>query len=416
MVKKGKIGFAGPFADVNFGDYAMVVNNIYDLNIGSMALFTYNSDFTRLIAGRYLAGYKVKLVEVQFRGTFDVSMEYKHGIITPIDLLHNISNYDELTSEISKLDVLMVSGGGYFNSLWMMPHRIEKLFKIMAPILIANQLNKKIVFAGNGYGPFINDKDADQIGCMLGVLKNAVFGSRDELYSPMWAKKAGIDKLVFLPDDLLIANKKLGATACQCRAGKGKYMVMETYLPLEYLKTHINSIKRHLDDIYRRHGLSVLFMPFNLGDGGMNQALYLDTQLNHFKYYDIDPIGYLPVQDAMALIKNAALVVCSRYHALVVALAVGTPVVSVLRDVLGDKRYSYNKNHGVLRQLLRGVSYDERCYMRLDYIDALQYISADYENIIKKQNDDRSISYQGNISRLSADRCNFMRNHVKINT
>lgn len=55
------------------------------------------------------------------------------------------------------------------------------------------------------------------------------------------------------------------------------------------------------------------------------------------------------MQDAVNLIKNAELVITSRYHALVLAVANQTPILSVMKDEVGDKRYYYNKNGGLIK-------------------------------------------------------------------
>ena len=131
MLEKRKIGFTGPFADVNFGDYAMVVNNIYDLEINDIDLFSYDSPFLNTIKKDYLSDFNINIVDVKFKDKFNIAEESKTKILTPIDILHNLSNYDEIASALSELDVLVVNGGGYFNSLWSMPHRIERLSRLL---------------------------------------------------------------------------------------------------------------------------------------------------------------------------------------------------------------------------------------------------------------------------------------------
>ena len=48
-----KIGFTGPFGDANFGDYAMLVNNIYDIGIKNLKIFTYNEELLELLNKDY---------------------------------------------------------------------------------------------------------------------------------------------------------------------------------------------------------------------------------------------------------------------------------------------------------------------------------------------------------------------------
>lgn len=41
-----KIGFSGPYCTANFGDWAMLVNNMYDLDDHEYTIFTYSSQFS----------------------------------------------------------------------------------------------------------------------------------------------------------------------------------------------------------------------------------------------------------------------------------------------------------------------------------------------------------------------------------
>lgn len=413
MLEKRKIGFTGPFADVNFGDYAMVVNNIYDLGINDIVLFSYDSPFLNTIKEDYLSEFDINIVDVKFKDKFNIAEESKMKILTPIDILHNLLNYDEIASAMSDLDVLIVNGGGYFNSLWSMPHRIERLSKIIAPILVANNLNKKVVFTGNSYGPFTDD--AEFFGCTFNALKNSIIGSRDNLLSPMWASQIGIDihKIEFIPDDFFIVNEKLINKALRRSIKLERYIVMETYLSIDFIKNNIQSFKKFSQSIYQKYGLSILFLPFNLKHGGMDQALYFESTLNNYTCYNIDSIGYLPIEDATVLIRNAELVISSRYHALVVALSVGTPIVSVLKDVLGDKRYYYNKNLGMLNQALNGIDFDERDYLRLDYLEALDFISEHFEHITSAQRNNYNNLYEKNMENLKQKRESFLDRNIK---
>lgn len=413
MLEKRKIGFTGPFADVNFGDYAMVVNNIYDLEINDIVLFSYDSPFLNTIKEDYLSDFNINIVDVKFKDKFNIAEESKTKILTPIDILHNLSNYDEIASALSELDVLVVNGGGYFNSLWSMPHRIERLSKIIAPILVANNLNKKIVFTGNSYGPFTDD--AEFFGCTFNALKNSVIGSRDNLLSLMWASQIGIDKdkIEFIPDDFFIVNEKLISKDLRRPINLDRYIVMETYLPIDFIENNIELFKKFSQNIYQNYGLSILFLPFNLKHGGMDQALYFESTLSNYTYFDIDSIGYLPIEDATELIKKAELVISSRYHALVVAVSVGTPIISVLKDVLGDKRYYYNKNLGMLNQALNGIDFDERDYLRLDYLEALDFISEHFEHITSVQRNNYNYLYEKNMENLKQKRESFLNRNIK---
>lgn len=402
-----KIAFTGPFADVNFGDYAMLVNNIYDLEIKDITLFSYDNNFLKKIKNDYLKDYNVEIFDVKIREEAHLSRTDGY-IYTPIEILSMVQNYKELYKTINNIDVFVVNGGGYFNSLWSKPHRIGKLVKIIAPLLMANQLGKKIIFTGNSYGPFA--EDSSFFVSVFNALNNVTFGSRDNLYSPVWMRQIGInDKYIrTIPDDLLLVNDEILNQKLSTTTKSKNYIVMETYLPLEYIQSNIQHFKDFSSKMHKDHGVDIVFLPLNLEHGGMQQAIYLNDRIDHFEYVDISDKGYLPIQDAVDVIKNAKLVLSSRYHAQVVALSVGTPTISVLKEVMGDKRYYYNKNSGILRLTLNETNFDEKYYLGLDYLDTLNFIANNFNEIIKHQNKNYNSQYDRNKEFLSEVRKKFL--------
>lgn len=404
-----KIAVTGPFADVNFGDYAMLVNNMYDLNAKNFLLFSYNQKFLNDIEMDYFQGFEVETAEVFLKEGLEDAFS-KNQNLTPFDLLGYVLNINEITRYLSSIDVLLVNGGGYFNSLWSMPHRIERLVKIMVPVLVAERMGKKIVFSGNGYGPF--GDSAEFFSCFFNSLKKVVFQCRDELYSPVWMRQLGVEseKLNFIPDDLLLINDNLSDLPLSFEIKNRNYVVLETYLPTDFIEENIDVFIKFSNKMSVNFGLGVVFLPFHLGRGGVEQGLVLNRYLDNFEFLDISSKGYLPIQDAINIIDNAALVLSNRYHAVVLALKCATPTVSVLKDVIGDKRYYYNKNRGVVDQVLQGAPIMENFYFSLDYLDALDYVVDNFEEIVSHQEKNFELVHSENIQRLLSIRSDFVEN------
>ena len=261
------------------------------------------------------------------------------------------------------------------------------LKKIISPILIANQLNKRIYFSGNGYGPF--DQSEEFFYYIFNYLKNVKYGVRDRLYSDKYLKKIGIEdkKIKFIPDDLLILNQdilKYSIKHPKIETG-GKYIILELYYPLEEMEEYKVTIKNFCKYIFENYNLKVIFVPFDFERGGMWQRELLKQEIPELLDYDLSIPGFLPIQDLVDLIKNAELVICNRYHALVFSLALGTPVINIMKKVCDDYRYYFNKNYGVLEYVFSGLEFNELDFLNLDLKEALNKVQNELKNIIEKQ-------------------------------
>lgn len=398
------IGFTGPYSDVNFGDYAMLVNNVFALEAEEATVFVYDRPFVEKIRDGYLADRDVRLVDVELSDELLAGRD--HRFLTPVEILRSVRNIDEVTGAVADLDVLYVNGGGYLNSLWTQPHRIERLLKIIVPALVASSLNKPVVFTANGYGPFRGDLEF--FASLFGSLPGARFGVRDSILSPHWLSQAGIprDRIALLPDDLLFIHDRL-VPADQDRGGD-RYVVLETYMPTEYLAENIAHFEEFSDRM-SDHDLKIVFLPFNLAHGGVDQGELLRGRLTGFELFDIRTRGYLAIEDAVTVIGNAEMVISNRYHAVILALSLGVPFASVLKDVLGDKQYYYGKNAGALAGVLGGQPHDLRDYFFTDYAEALGSVGGDFDAIVRRQHQAYGAAFPTTSKRLRQARESFLR-------
>lgn len=397
------IGFTGPFADVNFGDYAMLINNVLDLDPSRSVLFSYESGFVEDIRGHYLGSRDVEVVDVRI----DLAGEVGLPPSNPVDILNRVLNLEEVASAIEQIDALVVSGGGFVNGLWAKPHRIERLLSIFVPALVASRSGVPIVFTGNGYGPF--GEHEEFFFALLNSLRNVTFGARDSLYSCAELRRLGVPEssIVEVPDDLFLIHPSLMARESSV-SFEEDYLVLETYQPVQYLREHEASLRSFAARVAEHHGLEVVFLPFHRGQGGVDQADYLAEILGTSIFYDLREQGFLPVEDAVGIISGARLVVASRYHAQVVALSVGTPVVTVLRDVLGDKRYYYGKCRGLLDRVMDGAAVDDSLYLQTDLPQALDVIAGDLPRIVADQSRQIGEQLPGARERLAQARASLL--------
>ena len=402
MSNNYRIGITGPMSEINFGDYAMVINNIFDIGIRDITIFSYNKGFSDKIMKDYCRDFNVSSVEVRLIenniGDFnkDSKASPKVGFLpfnypteTPIDILYRTENLDEIRSYIKNIDILVVNGGGYFNHLWNNSlWRSDMLKKIIVPMIVANQFKKKIVFTGNGFGPF--DQSEEFFNYIFNYLKNTTFAVRDRMYSKGYLKKIGIEEknIEFIPDDLYIINEKIINLPKKNEiefSKVGKYIALELYYPLEEIKSYLPELKKFSENMYNKYGLSIIFIPFDFQRGGMWQGQFLSENLDNFYFYDLNKSGYMPIQDLYQIINNAEMVMCTRYHALVLAVGSGTPVINMIKKVCDDHRYYFNKNFGLLEYAFDGLEFNEMDFLKINFLDTLNYVEDNFNEIIEKQ-------------------------------
>src|SRR5690554_5850932 len=115
MSKKQRIGVTGPISEVNFGDYAMFVNNFYDISADEITIFSYNKGFSQKIVNDYLNNMNITNIEVKLAEKKKIQEEElkpKVGFLpfnsptdTPIDILYRVENIEEIRDAISKIDI-----------------------------------------------------------------------------------------------------------------------------------------------------------------------------------------------------------------------------------------------------------------------------------------------------------------------
>lgn len=423
MSKKQRIGVTGPISEVNFGDYAMFVNNFYDISANEITIFSYNKGFSQKIVNDYLNNMNITNIEVKLAEKKKIQEEElkpKVGFLpfnsptdTPIDILYRVENIEEIRDAISKIDIMIVNGGGYFNHLWNNSlWRSDMLKKIIAPIIIANQMNKEIYFTGNGIGPF--DQSEEFFNYVFNYLRNTTYAVRDRLYSKRYLQKIGVsnDNIKFIPDDLYFINQELvdhPLSDAERLLNIGKYVLLELYYPLDEIKKYENSIIQFCENIYKNQGLSVVFVPFDFERGGTWQGEYLSEKISNFHLYDLSKSGYLPIQDIYSLVKNAELLICNRYHALVLAISAGVPVVNILKKVCDDYRYYFNKNYGLLEYSFEGLNLNEMDFLHLSLEDSLSFLENNLDSVIANQKKlFSSIEYEQNKVELKKKRKEYL--------
>lgn len=436
-----KIGVAGPISEVNYGDYAMLINNMYDLGLEhEYTLFYYeNGEDTAFseIENFYLKDFQIKKVKVEIKLKDELSNEFfikkilskfvkktqkileikrKKRIISPPEILASTQNIGSIIKNIKDIDVLVVNGGGYFNDLWYNWDRDVDLFSIISPILVANQLKKKIVFTGNGFGPF--DSSSEFFSAFFASIKDATFGVRDGLLSLPYLKSLGMESnsTFEIPDDLLILNDKLKMKKNDLHIPFDNYILIELYFGIRELTKLESILMQFSETMKEKYDISLIFVPFQKGIGGEAQGKYLKELLQKdlFFLYDINKHNFVPISDLNKLVENSRMVISTRYHGLVTALSNGIPACNILKKVSGDYRYYYNKNVGVLNMVFENQEYDYTEFVYTNLTELLEDLMENWNSIEKKQKDlFFNIKYKEQLLKLKGLRSEHLK---KINT
>ncbi|QGS37370.1 hypothetical protein FOB80_07725 [Aerococcus viridans] len=77
--------------------------------------------------------------------------------------------------------------------------------------------------------------------------------------------------------------------------------------------------------------------------------------------------------------------ITSRYHALVLSITKKVPILSVMKDDVGDKRYYYDKNGGLIQQVFDGLDIDETRLMKKNFTDAFDLMKENFTGLVVEQ-------------------------------
>ena len=175
---------------------------------------------------------------------------------------------------------------------------------------------------------------------MFGRMKNLKVAARVQMYSKVW-----IDQLLmphevnFIPDDLLFIHPDFQEIQPTIQVDSNGYVVLEAYQSLDIIAPELDALKSFAGDMKRLYNLDIVFLPLNIGNGRTAQGRYLKARIPELILVDYSGRGYVPIQDVLHILCHAEMMITSRYHALVLSIANKVPILSVMKDGVGDKRY-----------------------------------------------------------------------------
>lgn len=237
------------------------------------------------------------------------------------------SDFARFVEGVAGVDAVLMAGGGNLNSRygWL-------LYERAALVAVAHHLGKRIVVSGQSVGPVLSAHDASVLATMLN--RAHLVGMR-EATSFDWCRQRGIAALAGIDDATFygVGQRQL--------PGEG-----EIYLPENYLSVTFNGLSDEqvgaaaalLDRVVVELGLSVVFVP-HMGDparGDGDPALHRRVADAMRQRSLVLPI--LHADTTTKIHRGASLVLTTRYHPAVLALAYGVPALGLLPDAFTDIR------------------------------------------------------------------------------
>ncbi|QIL72646.1 hypothetical protein G7048_21200 [Diaphorobacter sp. HDW4B] len=241
------------------------------------------------------------------------------------------SAFDALTNEA---DGLVISGGGNLNSTWP-----EYIYERLALCRKAVSIGAPVILLGQTIGPELN---ARQRAMVSEILRVAAWVGAREMASYELALELGASpqRLSFQIDDA---------------SGLEKHATAELRWPLPFAADErwigvtfhplcdptgsdplLDQLARQLELVAAQTGCRLVFIPHaraNVAAGG----LWSDEEMGHalaarIHATHLHVLPVLPAMQVAQLTARASLVVSSRYHPLVFALAAGVPCFGVWSD------------------------------------------------------------------------------------
>ena len=393
-MKEISVGYVGPFCDNNFGDYGMLVNDIYDIGISNILIFSYNNTFVNNLYNRYLSFLdKVKICQVDVAAKNFIptgkyyNVEYDEYNETPFEIISEVKNIREVEAAVRSINALIVTGGGWINDVWCAKHRKNRLKAILSPILLAAKYNIPVIYMGNTFGP-LKKSENFFLNFFSFTFKNSIFACRDDFNSILEMKSLGITNINSIPDDFYFLNQGFQERRVNENLRKyierGKYIIIENYLSLGELEKNTIEFKRFVIQMKEKYKVRVLFLPLGELYGGAYQAKFIKEQIPEIDVLNVTEGTALDITDTEEIIKNAQFIICQRYHLMVRAVANNIPVKQILKDVCGDKNYYYVKSMGLVTKLFEEYQIEENLLFGLDFWKELRTIQEQYLNNIKK--------------------------------
>lgn len=238
---------------------------------------------------------------------------------------------------VAACDAVVISGGGNLNSSWP-----EHVYERAALASLSALFGKRHVVTGQTVGPHLTRRHGEIVG---GILTSAAAVGAREAATYETALQLGVppERLVQTVDDAAYLAGEGD------REALSQPYVAATFSPHGGLLDHdryVTGIAALLDDVHRATGYPVVLVPHQgtahdgelTGDLAMHQSI-----VDACSSAPVTALGVVSSRRAVRVTQDAALVISSRYHPVVFAMAGSVPAIGLGVDV-----YTSTKIRGAL--------------------------------------------------------------------
>jgi polysaccharide pyruvyl transferase WcaK-like protein len=264
--------------------------------------------------------YNVEAIELLYLTNKQLLIKFlKH----PVKIFEKLLN---IFMKVNEAQVVFISGGGNMNSIWE-----EALEQRLFVIWVANILRKPVVLVSQTFGPF---SLKHRRNCQKILSKCKWLGVRDRDFSQ---QQLGLDVKV-APDDAVFLEAKHNEVTNKIVDDNQQDVVGISFhihpgLKIENMDGLLTATAEVIKDLQCK---KVVFVPHQTIDSlVMTDGLAPKIDDSRTKLILTPPLS---AEETRAITGSFTLVLATRYHAVIFALAAGIPVIGVYSDLYTEAK------------------------------------------------------------------------------
>ncbi|WP_346846210.1 polysaccharide pyruvyl transferase family protein [uncultured Rothia sp.] len=239
--------------------------------------------------------------------------------------------FDRFVADVSSVDAVLIAGGGNMNSRygWL-------LYERAALAMTARFLGKPLVVSGQSVGPVLTEHDAH---ILTELLNSAQLVGMREQTSQTWCAERGIVSTAGIDDAVFYRPQQ------RTLAGSPTF---ENFPEGDYLSVTLNGLSEKqteriaalLDRIFVSTGLRSVFVPHMGNPEFQDGDVHTHSAVAALMESPTTVVPLVHADQAAELHRRASIVLTTRYHPAVLAMAYGVPAMGLIPDAFTDIRLS----------------------------------------------------------------------------